>query len=113
MLSGLHERFAERFARSEPRARALTYMAGLIAPLERKNGWTLAERAGEGHPIGMQRLLGEADWDADGVRDDVRDFVVETIGATDGILIGDDTGFLKKGTGSAGGPRGDTRGARR
>ena len=102
MLSGLHERFAERFARSEPRARALTYMAGLIAPLERKNGWTLAERAGEGHPIGMQRLLGEADWDADGVRDDVRDFVVATIGTKDGILIGDDTGFLKKGTGSAG-----------
>ena len=62
-LSGLHARFAARFARSEPRARALTYMAGLIAPLERKNGWTLAERAGEGHPIGMQRLLGEADWD--------------------------------------------------
>ncbi|MFF4675103.1 IS701 family transposase [Streptomyces sp. NPDC001279] len=102
MLSGLHERFAGRFARSEPRARALTYMAGLIAPLERKNGWTLAERAGEGHPIGMQRLLGEAGWDVDGVRDDVRDFVVETIGAKDGILIGDDTGFLKKGARSAG-----------
>ena len=98
MLSGLHARFAARFARSEPRARALTYMAGLIAPLERKNGWSLAERAGEVHPIGMQRLLGEADWDAGGVRDDVRDFVVQTIGAKDGVLIGDDTGFLKKGT---------------
>ena len=101
-LSGLHARFAARFSRSEPRARALTYMAGLIAPLERKDGWTLAERAGEGHPVGMQCLSGAADRDADGVRDDVRDFVVETIGAKDGILIGDDTGFLKKGTRSAG-----------
>ncbi len=79
VLAGLHSRFASRFSRSEPRGRALEYMAGLIAPVERKNGWSLAERAGEAHPIGMQRLLGEADWDADGVRDDVRDFVVETI----------------------------------
>ncbi|MFY1676005.1 IS701 family transposase [Streptomyces sp. WMMC905] len=102
VLAGLHSRFASRFSRSEPRGRALEYMAGLIAPLERKNGWSLAERAGEAHPIGMQRLLGEADWDADGVRDDVRDFVVETIGAPDGVLICDDTGFLKKGTRSAG-----------
>jgi SRSO17 transposase len=77
-------------------------MAGLIAPSERKNGWSLAERAGKAHPIGMRRLLGEADWDADGVRDDVRDFVVESIGDTDAVLIGDDTGFLKKGTRSAG-----------
>ncbi|PBC66239.1 SRSO17 transposase [Streptomyces sp. TLI_235] len=73
-----------------------------MAPLERKNGWSLAERAGEGHPIGMQRLLGEADWDADGVRDDVRDFVVERIGDKAAVLIGDDTGFLKKGVRSAG-----------
>jgi SRSO17 transposase len=102
VLAGLHARFAARFARSEPRGRALEYMAGLIAPLERKNGWSLAERAGEAHPIGMQRLLGEADWDADGVRDDVRDFVVESIGDKNAVLIGDDTGFLKKGTRSAG-----------
>jgi len=77
-------------------------MTGLVAPLERKNGWSLAERAGEAHPIGMQRLLGEADWDADGVRDDVRDVVIESIGDEDAVLIGDDTGFLKKGTRSAG-----------
>ncbi|PBC77078.1 SRSO17 transposase [Streptomyces sp. TLI_235] len=102
VLAGLHARFASRFARSEPRGRALEYMAGLMAPLERKNGWSLAERAGEGHPIGMQRLLGEADWDADGVRDDVRDFVVERIGDKAAVLIGDDTGFLKKGVRSAG-----------
>jgi SRSO17 transposase len=77
-------------------------MRGLVAPLERKNGWTLAERAGDRLPIGMQRLLGEADWDADGVRDDVRDYVVEAIGDKDAVLIGDDTGFLKKGVRSAG-----------
>lgn len=98
----MHARFGSRFARSEPRGRALEYMAGLIAPLERKNGWSLAERAGEAHPIGMQRLLGEADWDADGVRDDVREFVVESIGDPGAVLIGDDTGFLKKGVRSAG-----------
>ncbi|WP_079405015.1 IS701 family transposase [Streptomyces sp. 3211] len=102
VLAGLHARFASRFVRSEPRGRALAYMRGLIAPLERKNGWTLAERAGDRLPIGMQRLLGEAEWDADAVRDDVRDFVVDTIGDKDGVLIGDDTGFLKKGVRSAG-----------
>ncbi|MFF9438223.1 IS701 family transposase, partial [Streptomyces sp. NPDC014735] len=53
VLVGLHARFAARFARSEPRGRALEYMSGLVAPLERKNGWSLAERAGEAHPIGM------------------------------------------------------------
>ncbi|MFE2552003.1 IS701 family transposase [Streptomyces sp. NPDC059355] len=102
VLAGLHARFASRFVRSEPRGRALAYMRGLIAPLERKNGWTLAERAGDRLPIGMQRLLGEADWDADKVRDDVRDYVVETIGDKGAVLIGDDTGFLKKGVRSAG-----------
>ncbi|MEU6401138.1 IS701 family transposase [Streptomyces cinnamoneus] len=102
VLAGLHARFASRFVRSEPRGRALAYMRGLIAPLERKNGWTLAERAGDRLPVGMQRLLGEADWDADKVRDDVRDYVVETIGDKNAVLIGDDTGFLKKGLRSAG-----------
>jgi hypothetical protein len=66
VLADLHAWFASRFAPSEPRGRALEYMAGLVVPLERKNGWSLAERAGETHPIGMQRLLGEVDWDADG-----------------------------------------------
>lgn len=77
-------------------------MTGLLAPLEKKNGWTLAEQVGQQRPDGVQRLLNHSDWDEDAVRDDVRDFVVETIGAKDGILIGDDTGFLKKGTKSAG-----------
>ena len=77
-------------------------MSGLVAGLERKNGWTLAEQAGEMSPDGMQRLLRWADWDIDGVRDDVRDYVVEHLGGPDGVLIVDDTGFLKKGVRSAG-----------
>jgi SRSO17 transposase len=77
-------------------------MAALIAPLERKNGWTLAERAGRSRPDGVQRLLNAAEWDADGVRDDVRAFVVDTIGAADAVLAGDETGFVKKGVRSAG-----------
>jgi SRSO17 transposase len=78
------------------------YVSGLVAGLERKNGWTLAERAGEVSPDGMQRLLRRADWDVEGVRDDVRDYVIEHLGDRDGVLIADETGFLKKGTRSAG-----------
>lgn len=101
-LDRLHERIAGRFGRSEPRARVREYVSGLVAGLERKNGWTLAERAGEVGPDGMQRLLRRADWDVDGVRDDVRDYVVEHLGDPAGVLIVDETGFLKKGTRSAG-----------
>jgi SRSO17 transposase len=101
-LDRLHARVAGRFARAEPRSRVREYVSGLVAGLERKNGWTLAERAGERSPDGMQRLLRWADWDIDGVRDDVRDYVVEHLGDPEGVLILDDTGFLKKGTRSAG-----------
>lgn len=101
-LDRLHERIAGRFGRSEPRGRVREYVSGLVAGLERKNGWTLAERAGEVGPDGMQRLLRRADWDVDGVRDDVRDYVLESLGDPEGVLIVDDTGFLKKGTRSAG-----------
>lgn len=65
-LDRVHARIAGRFARSEPRARAREYLSGLVAGLERKNGWTLAERAGEASPDGMQRLLRWADWDVEG-----------------------------------------------
>jgi hypothetical protein len=101
-LDRVHERIAGRFGRAEPRARVREYVAGLVAGLERKNGWTLAEQAGEVSPDGMQRLLRRADWDVDGVRDDLRAYVVEQLGDPDGVLIADDTGFLKKGTRSAG-----------
>jgi SRSO17 transposase len=101
-LDRLHERIAGRFWRSEPRARAREYVSGLVAALERKNGWTLAERAGEVSPDGMQRLLRCADWDTREVRDDVRDYVIGSLGDPGGVLIADETGFLKKGTRSAG-----------
>src|SRR5215472_1246011 len=101
-LDRLHERIAGRFGRSEPRARVREYVSGLVAGLERKNGWTLAERAGEASPDGMQRLLRQADWDTREVRDDVRDYVIENLGSPDGVLIADETGFLKKGVKSAG-----------
>src|ERR1041385_2173629 len=79
-LETLHARIAPRFARVEPRRRALHYLRGLVQPLERKNGWQLAEQAGERTPDGMQRLLNAADWDVDAVRDDLRAWVVEHLG---------------------------------
>ena len=101
-LEEVHARIAPRFARSEPRERVLAYVRGLLAPLEKKNSWTLAERAGEAVPDGMQRLLMSADWDADAVRDDVRGYAVEHLGDRAGVLVVDETGFVKKGTKSAG-----------
>ncbi len=81
----------------------VSYLRGLLAEVERKNGWTLAEMAGETGPQGMQRLLNFYAWDADGVRDDVRAAVVEVLAdAERGVLIADETGFVKKGTKSAG-----------
>ena len=104
-IAGLDDLFAlvaGRFFRVEPRRRARAYVRGLLAPLASKNGWTLAEAAGDGTPDGMQRLLNRAAWDADGVRDDVRAYVAGHLGSADGVLIVDETGFLKKGTKSAG-----------
>jgi SRSO17 transposase len=83
-LDRVHQRIAGRFWRSEPRARVREYVSGLVAGLERKIGWTLAERAGEAGPDGMQRLLRRADWDVGGVRDDVRDYVIEHLGHPEG-----------------------------
>jgi len=102
-LADLHARIAPRFARSEARERAGRYLAGLLGRVERKNGWQLAEAIGEAGPHGVQRLLNAAAWDADGVRDDLRAYVVEHLGdAATGVLIMDETGFLKKGTKSCG-----------
>jgi hypothetical protein len=81
-LEGLHERVARRFARAEPRRRALDYLKGLAGASERKNSWQLAEAAGEVTPDGMQRLLNAAGWDAGLVRDDLRGYVVEHTWAT-------------------------------
>ena len=101
-LDELFARFAGRFSRVEPRRRAFAYVEGLLSPLERKNGWTLAERAGDVSPNGVQALLQSPCWDPHAVRDDVRGYVVKHLGDPDGVLIADETGFLKKGTRSAG-----------
>ena len=77
-------------------------MRGLVSSVERKNGWQLAEQAGDATPDGVQRLLSTYRWDADLVRDDLRDYVVEQLGAADGVLVVDETGFLKKGSKSVG-----------
>ncbi len=95
-------RIGKRFERTEPRKRALKYMQGLMSDISRKNGWQLAEYAGEATPDGMQRLLSTAGWDVDGVRDDLRAYVVEEIGTAEGVLVIDETGFLKKGKHSVG-----------
>ncbi|MBV7245532.1 IS701 family transposase [Streptomyces sp. MW-W600-10] len=101
-LDAVHGRFAHRFNRSEPRDSALAYMQGLIAPLQRKNGWTLAEEAGHAGPDRIHRMLNRIEWDADEVLDDVRRYVVDNLGDPGAVLVVDDTGFLKKGTRSAG-----------
>ena len=104
-VAGLDDLFAlvaGRFPRVEPRLRARAYVRGLLAPLAVKNGWTLAEAAGDKSPDGMQRLLNRAGWDADGVRDDVRGYVARHLGDAGGVLVVDETGFVKKGTRSAG-----------
>jgi SRSO17 transposase len=93
---------ASRFARVEPRRTAREFVLGLLSPAERKNCWWLAEQAGHADPQSMQRLLRTAAWDADAVRDDLRGFVAARLGDAEGVLIPDETGFLKKGTGSVG-----------
>ena len=99
----LHGRIADRFARSEARERVQRYLLGLLGRAERKNGWQLAEAIGEDEPLGVQRLLNSAKWDADAVRDDLREYVVEHLGDEEsGVLIADETGFLKKGNKSVG-----------
>jgi SRSO17 transposase len=98
----LMARIAGRFGRVEPRRRARAFLLGLLSPTAGKNGWTLAEAAGDRTPDGMQRLLNEATWDADAVRDDLRGYVAEHLGDADGVLVVDETGFLKKGDKSAG-----------
>ena len=101
-LEAMHSLIADRFERREPRQRALAYLKGLLSPLERKNGWQLAEFAGDSTPDGVQRLLATYEWDADLVRDDLRSYVVEHLGDPCGVLVIDETGFIKKGTKSVG-----------
>ena len=76
-LEEVAQRIGVRLARSEARRRAVAYWQGLLSPVERKNGWQLAEQAGDASPYGVQHLLGRATWDADEVRDDLRAYVIE------------------------------------
>ncbi|WP_427135599.1 IS701 family transposase [Pseudarthrobacter sp. S9] len=101
-LEEIRELIGPRFARAEPHHNAVGYLKGLLSAEERKNSWTLSERAGQAIPDRMQRLLSTTDWDPDGLRDDLRSYVVDHLGSADGVLIVDETGFLKKGTRSAG-----------
>ena len=88
--------------RQEARERLQTYLRVLLSPVERKNGWQVAEEAGEATPYAMQHLLDRAKWDADGVRDELRSYVRETLGDEAAVLVIDETGFLKKGSKSVG-----------
>jgi SRSO17 transposase len=95
-------RVAGRFAQADSRRRARMYLLGLLSGAERKNSWTLAEQAGDLTPDGMQRLLNFYRWDVDAVRDDLRGYVLEHLADPTGVVVADETGFLKKGTKSAG-----------
>src|SRR5712692_1157995 len=95
-LQLLHARLASHFARPEPFARALRFVQGILSSVERKNSWQLAEQAREATPYGMQRLLSQAVWDADGVRDDIRTFALQQLGSRQVIVAIDETGFLKR-----------------
>src|ERR1700732_2625789 len=84
------------------RERSHAYLRGLLSRCERKNGWQLAEWMGEAAPYRVQHLLDRARWDADAARDQVRDYVLEELSRSDAVLIGGETGFLKKGLHSVG-----------
>jgi SRSO17 transposase len=95
-------RVGRRFRRAAARERAKGYIRGLVSEIKRKNGWQLAEHIGDPTPDGVQRLLSRAVWDVEGVREDERAIAVELLGDPEGILVVDETGFVKKGIKSAG-----------
>ncbi|GAA2593052.1 IS701 family transposase [Streptomyces axinellae] len=101
-LEELFLRFGHRFTRVELRRRTRDCVRGLLGPVGRKNSWQLAEFAGHSTPDGLQHPLAKSRWEADEIRDDLQGYVAEHLGADDGILIIDGTGFVKKGITSAG-----------
>lgn len=98
----VERRIGPVFTRSDARERAMSYLAGLLSPAERKNSWQLAEMSGDPNPYGFQHLLGRADWDADVLRDKLRIYVTDYLAEPDAVGVIDETGFLKKGRHSAG-----------
>src|ERR1043166_8509874 len=101
-LAELSGRIGAHVRRAEGRTRLQRYLQGLLASVERKNGWQLSGALGEPNAHGVQRLLAEADWDEEAVRDELRAYVLEHLGAEQAVLVVDETGFLKKGKKSAG-----------
>jgi SRSO17 transposase len=101
-FESLAERVALLIAHPNSQAHARDYLAGLLAPIERKNGWTIAEYVGQKEPKAMQRFLNQAAWDADALRDMARSYAIENLGDPDAVLVADPTGFAKKGNKSAG-----------
>jgi SRSO17 transposase len=101
-LEDLFAYLGHRFGRREMQERALDYVIGLLSPLERKNGWQLAEATGHPSPYSVQHLLDRAHWEWDAVRDDLMDYIAQELGGDEGVLVVDETGFLKKGRCSAG-----------
>ena len=97
-----HARFAHIFGRKEPRQQAKKYMRGLLAAVERKNSWQLAEAVGDRIPDATQRLLYLSQWEADEARDELEQYVIEVFGEEEGIGVVDETGFIKKGRHSVG-----------
>jgi SRSO17 transposase len=95
-LRHLHARMAPFFARSEPRQRCLLYLQGILSDVARKNGWQLAEQAGETRPDGMQRRLRNAVWDESRVRDELRTYVLQRLGAEHAIVAIDETSFRQQ-----------------
>src|ERR1700710_1900792 len=91
-LDAVLDRVAPRFGRAEPRRGAGAYLRGLLAPVERKNGWQLAEAVGDRTPDGVQEFLSRVSWDADAVRDDLRAYVVEHLSDPGAVLVLDETG---------------------
>ena len=101
-LTAVERRLLPHFARREAQPRVWAYIRGLLSPVERKNGWQLAEVNGDATPYGVQHLLGRARWDDEAVRDDLRAYLVEHLGEPQAVLVIDETGFLKKGQQSVG-----------
>ena len=101
-LDALGGRIGAFIAHAAPRRRVTAYLRAVVGGVDRRNGWQLAEQAGEATPYGMQRLMASASWDAERVRDDLRAYVVEHLGDPAGVLVIDETGFRKTGTKSPG-----------
>jgi hypothetical protein len=101
-LTDIARRLGPYFARAETRQRVMTYLQGRLSPAERKNSWQLAEETGDVTPDGFQYLLARADWAADAVRDELRMYIRQHLSYPNGVIVIDETGFLKEGQHSAG-----------